>query len=126
MQREERETAFEAVSWVIERPWAENLEARINAGKAAWLTLAQSDSFAEAAAAVRAKRDELLTLSDASMALDRLGLVVPSGSTFTAWLAFLRGLGEVLTGSIAAYRQALRDIPQQAGFPYDVNWPVKP
>lgn len=26
----------------------------------------------------------------------------------------------------AAYRQALRDIPQQAGFPADVEWPVEP
>ena len=24
------------------------------------------------------------------------------------------------------YRQALRDIPLQAGFPWDVNWPAKP
>lgn len=26
----------------------------------------------------------------------------------------------------ATYRQALRDIPLQAGFPWDVTWPVKP
>lgn len=26
----------------------------------------------------------------------------------------------------ANYRQALRDIPQQDGFPYNVNWPTKP
>ena len=26
----------------------------------------------------------------------------------------------------AAYRQALRDIPNQAGFPQDVTWPDKP
>jgi hypothetical protein len=26
----------------------------------------------------------------------------------------------------AAYRQALREVPQQDGFPYDVQWPVKP
>lgn len=26
----------------------------------------------------------------------------------------------------ATYRQALRDIPQQAGFPVTVDWPVKP
>lgn len=25
-----------------------------------------------------------------------------------------------------AYRQALRDVPQQAGFPYAVEWPVEP
>lgn len=26
----------------------------------------------------------------------------------------------------ASYRQALRDIPEQAGFPHDVAWPAKP
>lgn len=26
----------------------------------------------------------------------------------------------------ATYRQALRDIPQQAGFPTDIAWPTKP
>lgn len=26
----------------------------------------------------------------------------------------------------AAYRQALRDVPQQAGFPTSITWPVKP
>ena len=24
------------------------------------------------------------------------------------------------------YRQALRDVPQQSGFPTDINWPTKP
>lgn len=126
VQRDEGETAFEAVSWTLEVPWTDNLEERILAGKAAWLALAQAEAFKVAAAEVRAKRDELLSLSDASMALDRLGLDVPSGSTFTAWLSFLKGIGNVLTGAIAIYRKALRDIPEQPGFPYDVDWPVKP
>ena len=26
----------------------------------------------------------------------------------------------------ATYRQSLRDVPLQAGFPWDVNWPAKP
>jgi len=26
----------------------------------------------------------------------------------------------------AEYRQALRDVPQQAGFPTEITWPVKP
>jgi hypothetical protein len=26
----------------------------------------------------------------------------------------------------AAYRQALRDVPSQAGFPWDIQWPVEP
>ena len=31
-----------------------------------------------------------------------------------------------LTSDMAAYRQALRDVPSQEGFPTDVTWPVKP
>ena len=31
-----------------------------------------------------------------------------------------------LTSDMATYRQALRDITNQAGFPTDVTWPVKP
>lgn len=26
----------------------------------------------------------------------------------------------------AVYRQALRDIPEQSGYPFNINWPVKP
>ena len=31
-----------------------------------------------------------------------------------------------MTSQEAAYRQALRDVPQQEGFPHDITWPVKP
>ena len=31
-----------------------------------------------------------------------------------------------MTAEQAAYRQALRDITAQAGFPHEVVWPVKP
>ena len=31
-----------------------------------------------------------------------------------------------LSSDMAAYRQALRDVTSQAGFPTDVAWPVKP
>jgi len=30
------------------------------------------------------------------------------------------------TAAWASYRQALRDVPAQPGFPFDVVWPVKP
>ena len=125
-QRDDGETVFEAVSWTMEVPWTDAIEARISGNLAAWLALAQQDATAVAAAAARAVRDQLLKDSDASMALDRLGLDVPSGTTFTAWLSFLRGLGSVLTGAIAQYRQALRDLPNQPGFPFEIDWPEKP
>jgi hypothetical protein len=34
--------------------------------------------------------------------------------------------GENIPAEWEVYRQALRDITDQAGFPYEVNWPAKP
>jgi hypothetical protein len=31
-----------------------------------------------------------------------------------------------MSTEMAAYRQALRDITAQGGFPYSVTWPTKP
>lgn len=31
-----------------------------------------------------------------------------------------------MTSEMQTYRQALRDIPSQAGFPTNVTWPIKP
>lgn len=117
---------WEAMSWTMEVPWTDNIEYRINSNLAAWLALAQRVATELAATAARAMRDELLKESDALMALDRLGLTVPTGTTFTSWLSFLRGIGEALTGAVKNYRQALRDVPEQEGFPFDIVWPEKP
>lgn len=82
---------------------------------------------AETAASIaRTIRNRLLRESDAQVALDRLGLAPPAGSTFTAWLGFLRSLGDAVKGGWAAYRQELRDVPQQEGFPLAVHWPETP
>ena len=53
---------------------------------------------------VRTHRDALLSQSDWTQVSD-----APVDSV--AW---------------AEYRQALRDLPQQAGFPTEITWPVKP
>jgi len=37
------------------------------------------------------------------------------------------GLSDItMTEAMTAYRQALRDVPQQAGFPSTITWPTKP
>lgn len=79
-----------------------------------------------AAALARSIRNRLLKDSDAEVALDRLGLTAPDGSTFTAWLGFLKALGKALIGEWAQYRQALRDLPEQDGFPFNIVWPSAP
>ena len=58
---------------------------------------------ADAAAAVRSRRDKLLAEKD--------------------WM----GLSDVtMSSDWATYRQALRDVPSQSGFPHDITWPEKP
>lgn len=79
-----------------------------------------------AAALARSIRNRLLEDSDAEVALDRLGLEAPGGNTFTAWLGFLKALAEALAGEWAQYRQALRDLPEQDGFPFNIVWPSAP
>ena len=125
VQREDG-TAWSAVAWSMTGTWTDGLEARIAADPDAWFSLISERCYAAAAAEVRAKRDALLQATDADMALDRLGLTPPTGSTFTAWLSFLRTLGEALKGKASVYRQALRDITTQPGFPYEIEWPEMP
>ena len=122
VQREDG-SAWSAVAWSMTGTWTDGLEARIAADPNSWFSLISAQCYAAAAAEVRSKRDALLQATDADMALDRLGLTPPTGSTFTAWLSFLRTLGEALKSNAATYRQALRDITTQPGFPYEIEWP---
>lgn len=125
VQREDG-VSWSAVSWSMTGTWTDGLEARIAADPDSWFSLISAQCYAAAAAEVRARRDALLQATDADMALDRLGLTPPTGSTFTAWLSFLRTLGEALKGKASVYRQALRDITTQPGFPYEIEWPEMP
>lgn len=59
---------------------------------------------APTASEVRSQRDDLLAQTDWMMLPD-------SGRD---------------TPELRAYRQALREVPQQPGFPFDVVWPTKP
>lgn len=58
---------------------------------------------------VRVKRDELLADSDKMVLPDR-------------WESYTNGQKTAWT----VYRQQLRDLPNQMGFPYNLTWPVKP
>lgn len=107
-------------------PARSNLVATIENNFEAWLAAAKNAEYNRLATAIREKRDKLLAESDKALCIDRLGLEAPSGSTFAAWSSFLKALGDVLSGEWARYRQALRDIPQQDNFPYNVTFPTKP
>ena len=130
IQREDGETAWEAVSWTLESSWTDNIMERITEQQAAWLAEAQAEAYTEAAAKVRSLRDKLLAESDAMTAFDRLGLDLPDKVTATTMLSvfkeILTAMWNITNGAIGQYRQALRDLPEQPGFPFDIDWPEKP
>lgn len=67
----------------------------------------EAEKLAEAEQSVRAKRDSLISQTDYLLASDY-------------------PISEEDLEAVKTYRQALRDVPQQAGFPYDVEWPEAP
>ena len=95
-----------------------------------WLEKAKQIERDELAAEVRAKRDALLADTDKDFVLDRINLNIPEKVTASTMLNAVKDifavLGSVCSGDMAKYRQALRDITQQEGFPYDVKYPIKP
>ena len=81
------------------------------------------DSAAELA---RRIRNRLLEKSDKECVLDKMLPDAPTGTTFTAWLEWLKELANVAKNAWGVYRQHLRDLPEQEGFPFDIEWPVSP
>lgn len=104
----------------------ENLKDDIETNYQVWLDLVKQQEYDKLAEEVREKRNKLLAETDKEMCLDRLGLEMPEGTSFTAWIGFLKSIGNAVVGSMAKYRQELRDITKQEGFPYNVVFPEKP
>lgn len=70
-----------------------------------WMNMAREMEYKELADAIRDKRNALLSKTDWTQTTDA-------------------PLAETEIERYRIYRQALRDIPGQAHFPYSVNWPV--
>ena len=118
-------TQYTADEYTLTVRDTQTLEERIANNIEAWRERAMREDYDRVAAEVRAIRDKLLAESDKEMMIDRMGLEVPTGVSFSAWLEFLKKLGSVVSGDLAKYRQELRDIPKQEGFPYCVVFPTK-
>ena len=79
-----------------------------------------------AADLARKIRNKLLDESDKQCALDKVMPPAPTGTTFTDWLDWLKALSNVSNNEWGTYRQALRDLPEQEGFPLNVIFPEAP
>jgi len=80
-------------------PFTAEEETEFDAAEAAW-NAGANDRLAEKE---RLKRDSLLAKTDWRASSDL-----------------------TLSAEWATYRQALRDVPSQAGFPNSINWPTEP
>lgn len=80
----------------------------------------ESGDEERAAEMARKIRNHMLDKSDAQMSLDRIGLDTSSTTSFLA------SLKHIFDNEWANYRQHLRDIPTQEGFPFNIDWGVAP
>jgi len=78
---------------------------------AAYVPPTQEELDAQAAAAVRGQRDFLLTTEVDPLVTNPLRWAELTSEKQAEW---------------AAYRTALLDVPNQAGFPNNITWPTKP
>lgn len=99
---EERTPAKQGSTWV--QKW-EVVELYSEAEREQVLAQAEADKLEAEKANVRAERNAKLSASDWTQGKD-----IPDNIS-SAW---------------ATYRQALRDITAQAGFPWDIQWPTQP
>lgn len=91
-------TIWRCEKYVLTVPYFPGLAAEIENNYAVWLKKAKDAELQAEAEKVRRYRDGLLDQCDAQ-------------HVTTKW---------------ETYKQALRDVPEQIGFPYVINWPTMP
>lgn len=114
----------------ITTTFRDNLEEHIQNNLNDWLESLKEQEKNYLASEIREKRNKLLEESDKYMILDRLTMNFPQEISLTNVVSvlkdFFKTLSNIKNGSWAKYRQELRDLPNQKGFPYDVKFPDKP
>lgn len=101
---QDEEISYKYDLYRIEVTYRDNLQETIENNYEKWLAFAKDSDYERAAAEVRKRRDELLNTTDWTQMRDN-------------------SLSKEEMKKYQAYRQTLRDIPQQEGFPYDVVFP---
>ncbi len=114
----------------ITTTFRDDLEEHIQNNLNDWLESLKEQEKNSLASEIREKRNKLLEESDKYMILDRLTMNFPQEISLTNVVSvlkdFFKTLSNIKNGSWAKYRQELRDLPNQKGFPYDVKFPDKP
>ena len=107
-----------------------NIVNYLEANYEALLNEAKEKDYNRVAEEVRTKRNAELEATDKEMVLDRLNITIPESISIANIVevikSFFQILSEVKNSEWAKYRQELRDITKQDGFPYNVKFPQKP
>lgn len=129
-KKEEETVIYVYNTYRIILPYRKDLETVIESNISLWLDFAKKVDYDSKAKEIREMRDKLLAESDKNMVLDRLSFEIPETITMTNILTVVKSFFAVLdkakNGNWAAYRQKLRDLTKQEGFPYNVEFPKKP
>lgn len=124
---EEENTRYIFDSYRMNICYNEGIENKIENDFDELIKSAAKKEYDELAAEIRKERNRLLLETDADMCIDRLQIKLPEDLSATNLLSgmkqFIEGLANIFNGKMAKYRQELRDITKQAGFPYNVVWP---
>lgn len=106
-----------------------NLSEEIEQKFESWLDFAKDCEYMQLAAQVREKRNALLAETDKEMCIDRMGIEIPEEintvNLLTVVTNVFKGISNILNNKMSKYRQELRDITKQEGFPYNIVWPTK-
>jgi hypothetical protein len=100
-------TGWEYDCYTLVLPFDSGLAARVERDVAAWLAHAKQEEINTLAAKKRSERNVLLTETDWTQLNDA-------------------PIDDIAKSLHKVYRQHLRDLPAQAGFPYNVEFPIKP
>ena len=90
-----------------------------------WVTQAMFTEYTDDEGTVVTVQDQI----DAKVAADNAALEAAERATRDELLKATDHYGlsdTTMTDAMVAYRQALRDVPQQEGFPQTITWPTKP
>lgn len=129
-ESEETTVSYKYLAYRITINYSESVINALDKNYNALLEIARNEEYERVATEVRKYRNQLLTESDKEMAFDRIGFDIPENITMTNIITVLKSLFKTLAdlrdGKWAKYRQELRDISKQEGFPFNVTFPDKP
>lgn len=129
-ESEEVRIIYVYLAYRVKLNYSQSLLDRLKNNYEEMLEQARKTAYSAAAENVRQIRNKLLNESDKEVALDRYTFEFPTEITMTNIIQCLMSLFQtfrnIKENNWSKYRQELRDITKQEGFPYDVKFPEKP